>query len=123
MRESTDRVFEAYGAPLENVTTSKYLGRVMTAGYDDWPEVIGNLQMARNSWGRLSRILIREGADLKVSVHFFKAEKQAVLLFGAEMWVLTPRMELPPNSLQHRVARWLNVRQTRIQGDRSWEYP
>ena len=41
----------------------------------------------------LSRILIREGADPKVSGNFYKTVAQAVLLFGAETWVLTQRME------------------------------
>ena len=54
LRESTEREFQAYGAPLENLTVFKYLGRVMTAGYDDWHEVVGNLQRERKSWGRLS---------------------------------------------------------------------
>ena len=65
--ESMGRAFEAYGDPLENVTAFKYLGRVMTAGYDDWPAVVGNLQRARKSWGRLLQILSREGVDPKVS--------------------------------------------------------
>ena len=64
----------------------------MTAGDDDWPSAVGNLQKARNSWGQLSRILSREGEDPKVSGHFFKAVTQAVLLFGADTWILTPRM-------------------------------
>ena len=54
LRESTERAFEAYGKPLENMTAFKYLGRVLTAGDDDWPEVLGNLSKARKSWGRLS---------------------------------------------------------------------
>ena len=70
LRERSERAFQAYGEPLVNVTTFRYLGRVMTAGDDDWPAVIGNLQKARKSWGRLLRILIRERADLKVSGHF-----------------------------------------------------
>ena len=44
----------------------------MTSVDDDWPEVVGNLQRERNSWGRLSWILIREEADLKVSGHFLR---------------------------------------------------
>ena len=67
-----EREFEAYGAPLENVTTFKYLGRVMTAGYYVWTEVVDKLQRASNSWGRLSRILSREGADMKVSGMFLR---------------------------------------------------
>ena len=65
----------------------------MTEGDDDWMEVTGNLQKVRKSWERMSCILSREGEDLKVSGHFFKAIVQAVLLFGAETWFLTPRME------------------------------
>ena len=66
LRASTEREFEAYGTPLKNVTAFKYLGRVMTAGDDDWPALVGRLHKRRKSWGRLSRILILEGPDPKV---------------------------------------------------------
>ena len=52
----------------------------------------------------MSRILSQEGADAKVSGNFFKAMVQAVLLFGEETWVLTPRMERSLDSFQHEVA-------------------
>ena len=42
----------------------------MTAGDDDWPAVLGKLQREMTIWGRLLRILSREGADTKVSEHF-----------------------------------------------------
>ena len=74
------------------------------AGDYGWPAVAGNLHKARKSWGRMSQILIREGAEPKVSKLFFKAVIQAVLLFGAETWVLTPRVERYLSSLQHRVV-------------------
>ena len=35
LRESSDRAFEEYGEPLENVTVFRYLGQVLTAGDDD----------------------------------------------------------------------------------------
>ena len=57
LRESTERTFEAYGAPFENLTAFKYLGQVMTEVDDDLPAVLGSLHRARKSWGRLSRIL------------------------------------------------------------------
>ena len=56
LRESLERAFQAYVVPLDNVTEFKYLGRVMTAGDDNWREVAGNVQNARKSWGRMSRI-------------------------------------------------------------------
>ena len=94
-RDITERAFKAYGKPLEMVSTFKYLGRVMMAVDDDWPAVAGNLVKARKSWGRLSLILSREGVDKRVLCNFFKAVVQAVLLLGAETWVLTPRIERP----------------------------
>ena len=62
-------------------------------GDDDWPEVAGNLAKARKSWGGLQGILSREGATKRVSGNFFKAVVQQVLLFGAEIWVVSPMME------------------------------
>ena len=85
--------------------------------------VAGNLQKARKSWGRMSRILSWEGADPKVLGHFFKAVVQVMLLFREETWVLTPRMEQALSSFKHRVAQRLIGRQTGRRGDGSWEYP
>ena len=101
--------------------TFKYLGRVMTTGDDAWPVVVGNLQKVRKSSGQLLRILSREGADPKVLGHFFKVVTQAVLLFRAETWVLTPSMERALSSFQHRVAQRLTGRQPRRWGGGSWQ--
>ena len=80
LRESTERSIEAYDAPLEHVTAFKYLKRVMTVVDNDWPAGVGNLQRVSKSWGYFLRILILEGADLKLLVHFYKSVSQAVLL-------------------------------------------
>ena len=69
-RESSERAFKAYGEPINNVSAFLYLGRVLTEGDDDWLAVVGNLGKARNSWGRLSRVLGREGTDPKVLGNF-----------------------------------------------------
>ena len=69
-RENSERAFEAYGVPIESVTEFKYLGRILTATEDDWPAVVVNLGKARRSWGRLSQVLGREGADPKVLLEF-----------------------------------------------------
>ena len=57
LRNRTERAFKAYEKPIDTVNKFKYLGRVMTAGDDDWPSVAVNLVKARKSWGRLARIL------------------------------------------------------------------
>ena len=52
----------------------------------------------------MSRILIREGLHPKVLGHLFKAVVQAVLLFGSEIRVLTPRMDQALSSFQKMVV-------------------
>ena len=56
-RESSDWAFKAYGETIKNVSAFRYLGRVLTAGEDDWLAVVDNLGKARKSWGQLSRVL------------------------------------------------------------------
>ena len=88
----TARAFSAYGNPLEMVTYFRYLGRVILVVDDNWPTVIWNLAKARKLWRRMMRILNRERERPRVSGFLFKSIVQLVLLFGAENWVVTPRM-------------------------------
>ena len=81
------------------------------------------MNKARRSWGRLSQVLGREGADPKVSRTFYIAVTQQVLLFGAETWVLTKKMESALDAFQGRVARKLTGRQPRCGRDGGWYYP
>ena len=122
-RESTERALEAYGAPIKHVTESKYLGRVLTVNDNDWPAVVRNLGNARRIWGQLSRVLGREGADPKVSRAFYTAVTQAFLIFGADTWVLTLRMEKALESFQSRVVKKITGRQLQQRKDGIWEYP
>ena len=69
-RENSEQAFKAYGEPMEAVSEFRYLGRLLTATDDDWPAVSGNIKKARRSWGRLARVLGREGAYPKVSRTF-----------------------------------------------------
>ena len=87
MRDNSERAFRAYGEPMEAVSEFRYLGRLLTATDDDWTAVAGNIHKARRIWGRLAKLLGREGADPKVSRTFYIAVTQAVLLFVAETWV------------------------------------
>ena len=92
-QENAERAFHAYGKPMEEVSEFRYLGRLLTATDDDWPAVAGNIRKTRVSWVSLARVLGREGAYPKVSRSFYTAVTQQVLLFGAETWVLTRKME------------------------------
>ena len=122
-RENADLAFHAYRKPMEAMSECRYLGRLLMATDDEWTEMTGNIRKAWVSWGRLVRVLGREGADPKVSRSFYTAVTQQVLLFGAETWVLTQKMESALDALQGRVARRLTGRQPRQGRDGRWFYP
>ena len=71
----------------------------------------------------MSWVLGREGEEPKVSRMFYTAVSQAVLLFGAETWFLTLRMEKALDSFKSRVARRITGRQRRQSKYNIWEYP
>ena len=57
-----------------------------------------------------------------MSVNFYNAVAQVVLLFGAETRVLTNRMERALDSFQYRVARRITGKQPRHRVGGRWEY-
>ena len=77
---------------IEGVVRLKNIGRLMERSDNDYPEVLQNIRKARQVWGRLGKILWREGADPIVLEKFYRAVVQAVLLFGADTWVLMDTM-------------------------------
>ena len=123
MQESAEWAFQEYGIPLETFTYFKYLGRVLTAGDDNWLAVLGKLKKARKSWARTTRILGREGTNPRVSGIFFKEVVQSVLLFRLKTWVLTSHMGRALGSFQHRFARRIMGIHPRRQEEWGWEYP
>ena len=83
LRENAERAFQDYRRPFTTVTSLKYLGQALTAAYDDWPEVVGNLRKIWKSWAHLARLLGQEGAKPRVSGIFFQGGGTG----GATIWV------------------------------------
>ena len=104
------------------VNSFKYLERVILAADNNWSAVVNNLARSRKVWIRMLRILSREGAAPQVSGFFFKAVVQAVLIFGAETCVVTPRMVKALGGFQTQVAIRLTVHLLRRTTDRTWKY-
>ena len=77
---------------IEGVETFKYLGRMLDRLDDDWPAVLRNVGKALRLWIGLGKLLRSEGTDPQVSAMLYWAVVQAVLLFGAETWVLLAAM-------------------------------
>jgi hypothetical protein len=53
----------------------------------------------------------------------YRAVVQAVLLYGAESWVLTKAMEQTLQSFHHRCARYITEQHIRQNKDESWTCP
>ena len=84
-----------------------YLGRVLLAVDDYWPEMIRILKKSREVWRRMTRILTRERERPRVYGFFFKAVLQLVLLFGAETRLVNPRTRRVLGGFQDQVERRL----------------
>ena len=56
-RVITAVAFQSYRKPFKTVKVFKYLGRVLTASYDNWLAVVKNIRKLWRRWARLSRIL------------------------------------------------------------------
>ncbi len=58
-----------------------------------------------------------------VSGVFYKAMVISVLLFGSEIWSLTPGTLKRLDGFHHRAAQWLAGMQPTHDGHRHWTYP
>ena len=72
-----------YGAECVGVGVGMltYLWRPLEKSDNEWTEVCRNIRKARQVWGRIRKILRREGADPFVLDIFYRAVVQEVLLF------------------------------------------
>ena len=113
----------AYGRPLTEVLSFKYLGRVLSASDDDWLEVIRNLRRARQKWAQLSRVLVQEGVDAQISGMFYIAVVQALIIYRSETWVMSPRIGKTLGGLHHRVVWRLMGQMPHKKLDRTWTHP
>ena len=108
----------AYGVPLSQVTSFKYLVQVIAAEDNVWSVVVRNLQRARQEWWRLTRILSRVVSDARTLVQIYLVVFQSFMLYGLYTWVLTPRIKRVLGGFHHRVACRLTGGQPWIVRDR-----
>jgi hypothetical protein len=117
------RTFTAYGEDLKRVEVFKYLGRLLAYDDNNSQAMRANLKKARKSWARVSRVLRAENASLKVCGVFYKAVVQAVLLFGSEMWKLSPLSLKSLEGFHIRAAGCMMGMQPAKNPDGTWKYP
>ena len=121
-REVTVRDFSAYGGPLEMVTSFKYLGQVILAMDNDWPEVARNLARAKTVWRRMSHILSREGATPKMSGLFYKAVYRQYFSSEQRPGWSPPAWARPWGGFQTQVVRRLTQLLPQRTTDGTWNY-
>ena len=91
-KRATSVTFTLEEQQLERVDDFCYLGRILLSNSSDWAALYKNLRKARQQWGKLVRVLKRDGASPRAFGMFYKAVVQSVLLYGVETWTLTDKM-------------------------------
>ncbi len=90
---------------------------------NDTQAMRGNLAKAHRCWARVSRVLRSENASPKGCGVFYKATKQAVLLFGSEPWNLAPLGMVCLEGFHLRAAWCMSGSHPWKRPDGTWEYP
>jgi hypothetical protein len=68
----------------------KYLGMLLAYNDNNTQTMQANLRKAHKKWGQVSCVLRAKNALPKVCGVSYTATVQTVLLFGSEMWKLSP---------------------------------
>ena len=111
------------GTKLKRVKQFRCLGRIFTEDDNDSVCIQGNLKNARKRWNCVAKILKTEGANAKCMAKFYITIVQAVLLYGADSWVVTQRDLAKLRSFHNRALRYITGRHIRKRSEISWEYP
>ena len=80
-----------------------------------------SIRRARKFWGRLGKLLRREGADPITSEKFYRAVVQAVQLFGAKTWVLLAAMLNKIEGVHMGFIRQVMGMKAQRLGDENWK--
>jgi hypothetical protein len=82
-------MFTINNTPIKTVDEFKYLGRILDKNDNDWPAVCHAIKRAQIVWIHLRNLTRKDKADPKTMTSTYKAVVQAILLYGAESWVLS----------------------------------
>ena len=120
-------VFTVNGLPLEQVTTFRYLGRVLSDDDSDLTAYMQNIARARAKWAQLRRVLRADGIKKKTCSRLYLVIVSAILLYGSETWVITARMRQLLTTFHIKVARQIAkalIRPyTNADGEEVWIHP
>ena len=110
------------GVRIKRVKTFRYLGRILSEDDCDSKCIDDQLKRAKKKWNCIAKILKREGANAVCMEKFYLTIVQAVLLYGADSWVVKKEDLRKLQSFHSRAIRYMTG--THIQKTMSgeWEY-
>jgi uncharacterized C2H2 Zn-finger protein len=115
--------FHVQGQEVEDVADFKYLGRWLSEDDSDIKAIRANIKKAQGKWSRLSRLLVREGANIRMMARFYLTIIQSVLLYGAETWAITQRQLSLLSSFHNRCVRGITRRRIKRTEEGIYECP
>ncbi len=101
----------------------KNLGWLLAYDGNDTLAMLVNLPKVHQSWGQVSCIFRAENTLPKVCGMFHTATVQAVLLFGSELWNLSPLSIKSLDGFHIWAARCMAGKMPTRNLDRTWMYP
>jgi hypothetical protein len=123
LKKAASTVFFVDSSPIETVPKFKYLGRFLSFDDRDDIAILTNINKSRSRWGRCGRILSSVHSTPKVMAGFYLAVVQAILLYGSETWVLSPKSRQRLEAFHHRCARHMAHQHIRRLPNNTWIYP
>jgi hypothetical protein len=115
--------FTAYGDELERVEVFKYLVWLLAYNDNDTQAMRANLAKAHKSRGQVSCVLRAKNASPKVCGMFYTATKQAKLLFGSDLWKLSPSSLKSLEGFHTQAAHRMAGKKLTRNFDGMWTYP
>ena len=96
---------------------------ILLSSDDNWAAVEQNLQWSWGKWGKMVKILGRDGVDRRTAGIFYVELVKAVILFGLETWLVIPRLEKAIAGFHHRAVWWMAGIGPEHQWEGTWVYP
>ena len=108
---------------IEGVEVSKYLRKPLDQSDNNWTVVLVKISKPWQMWGRLRKIIRKEGAEPAVSAKLHRAVIQVLLLllFWSETWVLLAPMAQRLEVFHVGFLRQVTKLKAEILKDKSWK--
>ena len=121
--EAETKEIKINGVRIERVKHFKYLGRILSEDDCDSKCIDDQLKKTRKRWTCIAKILKREGANAACMGKFYLTIVQAVLLYGADSWVVKRDDLRKLQSFHSRAIRYMTGTHIQKRTSGEWEYP